>query len=373
MSARRVRLLIWKEFVQLRRDPLLIRLLLLMPLLQLIMFGYVVSVDVRHLATAVVDLDRSVTSRTIESAFSGSGYFSITAHPTTEADLRPLLDRGTVTVAVVIPEGTQARLDRGETAPIGVIVDGSDSQVSAVAGGYASQIVALLNAEHRDQLGVTMDAPGVDARIRVMFNPTLDPVNTMVPGLIAAILMISLMAILSQAVVKERESGTLEQMFITPIRAGEYLIGKVTPYALLATAQMLIVAGVGMLWFRVPFHGSVWVLLVGLALFMFTCIGMGLLVSLVSRTRQQAQQAMAFLMIPTMVLSGFIFPIDSMPAIVQPLTALIPMTWALQVVRGAFVKGAGFDALALPLLALAGFAVVIFTAAVLATRRRITE
>nr|WP_300143588.1 ABC transporter permease [Propionicimonas sp.] len=373
MSLRRVRLLVWKEFTQLRRDPLLIRLLLLMPVLQLIMFGYVVAVDVRHLTTAVVDLDRTATSRKLEAAFTGSEYFTITQRPATEDDLRPLLDRGTVKVALVIPEGTEDRLTRGETAPIGIIVDGSDSQISAIGSGYASQIVAQFNTQRRDELGVSVAAPGIDARIRVMFNPTLDPINTMIPGLIAAIMMISLMAIMSQAVVKERESGTLEQMFVTPIKATEYLIGKLTPYAALATAQMLLVAAGGLFWFRVPFNGNFWVVLVGLFLFMFTCIGLGLLVSLVSRTRHQAQQAVMFIMIPTMVLSGFIFPVQSMPEIIQPLTNLIPLTFALQVLRGAFVKGSDFAALAVPLLALAGFAVVIFGASIAATRRRITE
>lgn len=373
MSLKRIRLLIWKEFTQLRRDPLLIRLLLLMPVLQLILFGYVVAVDVRNLATAVVDLDHTSASRKLESAFSGSGYFTITQHAASEDDLRPLLDRGTVKVALVIPEGTQDRLASGETAPIGIIVDGSDSQISAVGSGYASQIVAQFNADRIAAQGISLAAPGIDARIRVMFDPTLDPINTMIPGLIAAIMMISLMAIMSQAVVKERESGTLEQMFVTPIQATEYLIGKLTPYAALATAQMAIVALVGMLWFRVPFNGDPWVVLVGLFLFMFTCLGLGLLVSLVSQTRHQAQQAVMFIMIPTMVLSGFIFPIQSMPDLIQPLTNLIPLTFALEVLRGAFVKGSGFAALAAPMLALTGFAVAIFGAAIIATRRRIAE
>jgi len=373
MSAKRIRLLIWKEFTQLRRDPLLIRLLLLMPVLQLILFGYVVAVDVRNLSTAVVDLDHSSTSRALESAFSGSGYFTITQHVASEDDLRPLLDRGTVKVALVIPEGTEARLTRGETAPIGIIVDGSDSQISAVGSGYASQIVAQFNTQRRDDLGIQVAAPSVDARVRVMFNPTLDPVNTMIPGLIAAIMMISLMVIMSQAVVKERESGTLEQMFVTPIKATEYLIGKLTPYAALATAQMLLVAAGGLFWFKVPFNGSIWVVLLGLFLFMFTCLGLGLLISLVSRTRHQAQQAVMFIMIPTMVLSGFIFPIASMPALIQPLTNLIPLTFALEVLRGAFVKGSDLAALAPQMLALVGFGVVIFGAAIVATRRRISE
>jgi ABC-2 type transport system permease protein len=373
MSGKRIRLLIWKEFTQLKRDPLLVRLLLLMPVIQLVMFGYVVAADIRHLTTAVVDLDQSVASRTLTDQFASSGYFTITEHPASEDDLRPLLDRGSIQVAIVIPAGTQQHLDRGETAPIGVIVDGSDSQVSAVGSGYASQIISRYNGQLMTDAGVSVAAPGVDAQIRVMFKPTLDPINTMIPGLIAAIMMISLMAIMSQAVVKERESGTLEQMFVTPIKASEYLIGKLTPYAGLATVQMLIVAAVGILWFRVPFNGQLGVVLVGLALFMLTCIGLGLLVSLVSHTRQQAQQAMMFIMLPTMVLSGFIFPIASMPPLIQPLTNLIPLTFALEVLRGAFVKGSGFAALAPQLLILAGFAAVIFTASIIATRRRIAE
>lgn len=373
ISLARVRLLVWKEFVQLKRDPLLLRLLFLMPVMQLILFGYVVAVDVRNLATAVIDLDRTTVSRELESAFAASGYFRVVANPGSEADLEPLLDRGDVQVALVIPRGTQDRLDRGENAPIGIIVDGSDSQIASVGSGYASQIIAEFNTARRDAMGLVIVAPGIDARVRVMFNPTLDPINTMIPGLVAAILMLSLMAIMSQAVVRERESGTLEQMFVTPIKPGEYLIGKVTPYVLLATAQTLIVALVGLFWFRVPFYGDIAVVLVGLLLFMLTSIGLGLLVSLVSRTRHQAQQAVMFIMIPTMVLSGFIFPIESMPAEIQPITYLIPLRYALIVLRGAFVKGSDFAALAEPLWAMAGFAAVIFGAAVLATRRRLTE
>ncbi|MFZ1911799.1 MAG: ABC transporter permease [Propionicimonas sp.] len=373
MSLKRIRLLIWKEFRQLRRDPLLLRLLMLMPVAQLVLFGYVVAADVKDLATAVVDLDRSATSRVITDAFRGSGYFSIAARPASEGELQPLLDRGTIRVAVVIPEGTQTRLQNGEAASVGIIVDGSDSQISSVASGYAGQVIAGLNAERVAQQAGTLSRPGIDARVRVQFNPTLDPINTMIPGLVAAILMISLMAIMSQAVVRERESGTLEQMFVTPIRPTEYLIGKVTPYALLACAQMALVAAVGILWFRVPLNGNFWVVLLGLGLFMLTSIGMGLLVSLVSKTRHQAQQAVMFLMIPMMILSGFVFPIESMPAAIQPLSALLPLTHALIVLRGAFVKGSDLASLAQPMLALTAFAVLIFGSAVLATRRRLTE
>lgn len=373
MSARRIRLLMWKEFLQLRRDPILIRALLLMPVLQLILFGYVVAADVTNISTAIIDLDRTSISRQVDAAFVGSGYFNVTARPGSEGELRPLMDAGKVKLAVVIPEGTEASLDRGQAAPLGIIVDGSDSQIASVGAGYASQIVARLNQGRIAAQGLELQAPGIDARVRVMFNPTLAAVNSMIPGLVAAILLLSLMAIMSQAVVKERESGTLEQMFVTPIKRSEYLIGKILPYSLLAIVQLSVVALVGLFWFKVPFNGSLGVLLVGLTLFMLTSIGMGLLVSLVSRTRQQAQQMVMFVMIPSFVLSGFIFPIDSMPAAMQPLSYAIPLTYAIQVLRASFIKGSGFEALATPLLILALFAVVIFGAALAATQRRLSD
>ena len=372
MSGRRIRLLMWKEFLQLRRDPLLLRLLFIMPIMQLILFGYVVAADVKNLNTAIVDLDRTSVSRALASHFEASDYFKVVAHPA-EPDLQQLMDTGTIAIAIVIPEGTQAALDRGETAPIGVVVDGSDSQVASVGSGYAAQIIARFNAERMNAQGVDLAAPGIDARVRVMFNPTLATVNTMIPGLVAAIVMLSIMAVMGQAVVKEHERGTLEQMFVTPIRPTEYLIGKVTPYALTATVQLCLVAFVGIFWFGVPFAGQISVVAAGLALFMLTSIGLGLLISLVSHTRQQAQQLMMLFMLPSFVLSGFIFPIDSMPAAIVPLTWFVPLTWAIEILRGAFIKGSGFEALGMQFGVLATFAVVIFGAAVAATRRRLTE
>lgn len=366
MRARHLRLLIRKEFLQIRRDPMFLRLILAMPVLQLILFGYVVAADVTQVPTAIVDLDRTPASRALDASFASSDYFTIVARPDGEAALRPLLDRNEVAVAVVIPAGTQAALDRGEVAPVGVVVDGADSQTASVGTSYAVRVIAGANP-------APASGPGVDARVRVVFNQSLRSVNTMVPGLIASIMMISVLAIMSQAVVKERERGTLEMLFVTPVTRGEYLVGKVVPYTVLATVQSALVAALGTWWFGVPFEGSVGVVLVGMTLFMLSNVGLGLLISLVSRTRQQAQQTMMFVMLPTMILSGFIFPIESMPEALKPWTNLIPMTHALTVVRGAFVKGAGFDALALPLAALAVFAIAIFGLAVVLMRRRLSE
>ena len=373
MNPRRVRLLVWKEFLQLRRDTLMLRILILMPIIQLILFGYIVAADISKLATAIVDLDRSTTSRHLIGSFQSSTYFDVNAFPARESELRQLLDDGDEVVAIVIPEGTSAALRRGERAPIGIIVDGSNSQISQVAGGYATQVVTAFNATLAAQSGLAAAPPGIDASIRVQFNPTMEPITVMVPALMAAILMISLMVIMSSAVVRERESGTLEQMFVTPIRPSEYIIGKVLPYALLACLQMLLVGAGGLFWFRVPFTGNVAVVVIGLILFMLVCIALGLFISLLSHTRAQAQQTTAFVMIPTMVLSGFVFPVESMPEAFQWISNVIPLTHELSILRAGWVKGTSFAALAAPFWFLTGFAVVLFSGAVVATRRRLAE
>jgi ABC-2 type transport system permease protein len=373
MNWRRYRFIVWKEFHQFRRDPLLLRLVFIMPLLQLLLFGYVVGADITHLPTAVVDHDHTTTSRALVRAFESSDYFSVVARPSAEAGLVPLLDSSKAQVAIVIDAGTEANLLAGRTVPVGIVVDGADSRTASVASGYAAQLIAEFNARRLAAEGVRIGGPQLDSEVRVVFNPSLKAVNAMIPGLIATILMISVMSIMSQAVVRERARGTLEQMMVTPLSRGEYLLGKITPYVAIATVQMIFVAAVGRLWFRVPFNGEFLTVALGLALFTFTSIGLGLLISLVSRTQQQAQQMTMFYMIPTMVLSGFMFPIESMPAAIVPLTYLIPLRYALTVLRGAFLKGAGIGDLAVPLAAMAVFSAVIFGIAVTRFSRTLGE
>jgi ABC-2 type transport system permease protein len=374
VSGKRIGLILWKEFRQFRRDRLLLPLVFVMPVLQLIMFGYVVSADITNVTTAIVDHDRTPLSRELAQAIEGSGYFDIVARPDDERALRPLMDRGVVQVAVVIPEGTSRRFDEGQHAEVGVVVDGSDSRISNVAGGYAAQVLAGFNERQlADARPLLERAPGIEASTRVLYNPALRSVNSMIPGLMATILMISMASVMSQSVVRERESGTLEQMFTTPITRGEYIVGKMTPYVLISVAQIVLVALVGRFWFRVPFNGSATVVFLGLALFSLTSIGIGLLVSLVSRTRQQAQQTVMFILIPFFVLSGFIFPIEAMPAALQPLTYLIPLRYALVVLRAGWLKGSSVADLWLPLTALVAFAVAIFTVAILSFHKRLSD
>lgn len=372
MDAKRIGLLMWKEFTQFKRDPLLLRLVIVMPILQLFMFGYVVGADVRNIPTAIVDMDNTPMSRQVASAFTSSGYFVVVANPTDERAIQPLLDRNRIQVAVLLPRGLEVGLARGRTVPIEIVADGSDSKTASVASGYAAQIVASLNRKRVAALGIA-GAPGIDARVRVLFNPSLRAVNAMIPGLVAMIMMLSMSAIMSQAVVKERERGTLEQMFVTPITRGEYLIGKVTPYILISFVQVGIVMVVGRYWFNVPFSGNVLVVGVGLLLFLFTALGQGLFISTISRTRQQAQQGTMFILIPTMVLSGFIFPIESMPAAVVPITYLVPLRYVLVVLRSNWMKGAGFEALWPQLAAMAVFSAVVFFAALARFRKRLAD
>ena len=364
MSWRRYRLVVWKEFLQFRRDPLLLRLVFIMPILQIIMFGYVVGADVTHLPTAIVDHDHTATSRALARSFESSNYFTVVARPDDEAQLQPLLDSTKAQVAIVIDAGTEAGLIAGRTQPVGIVVDGADSRTASVASGYAAQVIAEFNARRLTLQTARIHGPSLDSRVRVVFNPSMKAVNAMIPGLIATILMISVMSVMSQAVVRERARGTLEQMMVTPIGRGEYLFGKVTPYVVIAIVQMSFVAAIGRYWFGVPFNGQLVTVAVGLGLFTMTSIGLGLLVSLVSHTQQQAQQMAMFILIPTMVLSGFMFPIESMPAPMVPITYIIPLRYALVVLRGAFLKGAGIGDLAIPLLAMAAFSVVIFSVAV---------
>lgn len=360
MKFSRIRLLIWKELIQLSRDRLLLPIIFFMPVAQLVMFGYVVGSDVRNLPTAIVDYDHTAASRSLGTALSSSGYFTVITHPGDERELRTLLDSSRVQLALVVPKGFSAALDRGQQERVEIVVDGADSKTASVASGYAAQTIADWNQRRLKASGMSMTGPGVDARVRVLFNPSLRAVNSMIPGLVAMILLLSITAIMSQAVVRERERGTLEQMFVTPIQRGEYLIGKIVPYVGVAIMQVLLIMTVGRLWFKVPFRGNFLVVGLGLLLFMFTAIGQGLFVSMVSRTRHQAQQATMFILIPTMVLSGFIFPLESMPPAIVPITYLLPMRYALVMLRTAAMKGAGLSALWPLMAAMAAFSAVIF-------------
>jgi ABC-2 type transport system permease protein len=339
--------LIKKEFIQIRRDRRILPLLLIMPVLQLILLGYAVSSDIKNLATAVCDLDRTPTSRAFADRFSTSGYFDIRYRLDDERQIKGLMDAGRVRVGIVIPPRFAAKLARQETATVQLLLDGSDSNTANVAQGYVTQIV---NAEASriilERLGPKGVTPvGVDPTVRVWFNPDLKSVNFMVPGVIALILTMVTMTMTATAIVKEKERGTIEQLIVSPIRPWQLMLGKAIPFVIIGYVDILIVVLAGLLWFRVPIAGSFGLLLLLSGLFIMTTLGLGLLISTVSQTQQQAMMLGFFVNPPFMLLSGFIFPIASMPEPVQYLTYLIPLRYFLVIIRGIFLKGIGLEIL----------------------------
>lgn len=376
MSWRRIRVLVWKEFTQIRRDKSMLPLILIMPVIQLILFGYVVGADVRNLSLAVYDQDHSIQSQRVIDSFTSSGYFTLAATPSTDAQLKDTIDGGTAVIAVVIPKGLGDAVREKRPAQIGLIVDGSDSRTSQVANGYAAGIVANLSNQFYPQPGVkpgTTTALGVNYQVRVLYNPTMRAVNTMVPALLAFILLMSTQNLMSQAIVKERERGTLEQLFVTPIGRTDYLLGKLLPYIGIAVIQVVVTFVVGVLWFKVPFHGDLLLLGGGLMLFMLSALGLGMIISLMSRTRQQAQQTSMFLQMPSMMLSGFMFPIDAFPRWLYLLTFLIPLRYILVIVRSNFLKGSTFVSLWPQFLAMTLFSIGIFIFGLSRFRKRLAD
>ncbi len=371
-------LVMWKEFIELFRDRALLPTVFIMPVIQLVLFGYVVSADVRNLSTAIVDQDHTVASQKVGDALLNSGFFVLAGRPANEAGARQLMDSNDAQVAVIIPKGFSQAIDEGRKAPVQVIVDGTEANTGQVASAYASNILRNLSSKLTNGAGATVSGamnqgPGVDARVRVWFNPTMRSVNTMVPGLLAFILLMSVTSLVAQSVVKERERGTLEQIFVTPVSKSQYLTGKMLPYTLVATVEVTVIFVVGVLWFRVPFAGDMFFLSAAMLLFMITCVGQGLLVSTMAHTRMQAQMVTMFISLPSMMLSGFMFPVDSMPAIVKPITYLIPLRYFLIVIRSIFLKGVGPLDVWPQLLAMALFSVAIFSFALFRFQKKFSD
>lgn len=370
-SLRRVRVTAAKEFLQLR-DPRLYRLLLGAPVLQLVVFGYAVSTDVRHTATFVVDRDRTAASRELVEAFTAAGYFDLAGGSQRAADAVAALERGEATVALVIPAGYAADLGTGG-ARVQVLLDGTNSNLATVALGYAERIVA----EHAAALAAELPGTGaavperiVDLRNRAWFNPALESRNYNVPAVVGAILMLVCMLLTSLAVVREREIGTLEQLMVSPIRPLELIAGKTIPFALIGLIDLALITAVAVFWFGVPFTGSPLLLLFAGVLFLLPALGLGLLISTVSKTQQEAFMASFLVFMPTILLSGFLFPVSSMPAAFRWLSLLNPLRHFLEIVRGIFLKGTGPAELWPQHLALAAMGAVLLGLAAARFRKR---
>ncbi len=345
-----------KEFIQMRRDRLTLGIMVGIPVVQLLMFGYAIQMDVRNIPTVVLDESRTSTSRDIIAAFQNTGNFRIVAYVNGRDELDRAIAGGRAQAGIVVPEDYPRQRARGVTATVQVVVDASDplqsqSAIAAAAGVAQAKNLEILSAVAR------RPAPPIEARVRPRYNPGLRSPVYIVPGLVGVILTLTLVLVTAMAIVRERERGTLEQLIVTPITKTELMLGKIAPYVGVGLVQMTTVLVVGRVVFSVPLTGSV-LLLYGVALiFVVASLALGLLVSTLVRTQQQAMQVSFFFVLPNILLSGFMFPRAAMPEVFQWLGLLLPLTHFLKVLRGILLRGVGLEALWVEALILAGFAV----------------
>ncbi|MEK6565701.1 MAG: ABC transporter permease [Bacteroidota bacterium] len=371
-----IREMIVKEFLQIRRDKRMLPIVILAPIVQVILLGYAATVDVKEIPLVVSDMDNSRESRELIARFTNSGYFVVAAYVDRPKKIDEYLDGSVATMAVLIPENFGKNIGTGRGTQLQLIADGADANTANISLGYASQITAgysqsiLLNQLLKTSGGLA--PPQLKVETRVWFNPDLRSANYMVPGVVAMILMIITTTFTSAGIVREKEIGTMEQLLVTPIKPHQLILGKLLPFVIIGFIDVILVLGVAVNLFGIPLKGSI-PLLFGLAgLFILTTLGLGLFVSTISHTQQQAMMtAQFFIFFPMIFLSGFTFPIENMPKIIQAITYIIPLRYFLEIIRGLFLKGVGIETLWPQALALLVFGVTILSLSVLRFQKRL--
>lgn len=369
---RRVFHLMRKELIELRRDPRLFAIVIIAPIVQLNVLGYAATTDVKDIPIAIVDADRSSASRDLVHRFENSANFKIVASLGSTGEIDPYLDRGEAWMALSIPADYGRRVAAARATTLQIVADGTDSNSTGLAMGYAQEIIA---GYARDQAGSGAPIPVgglVQPEIRVWFNARLESRYFMIPGIVALLLLVITTNLSAMAIVREKEIGTLEQLNVTPLARWELITGKLLPYAFIGIIDVVLVLIVAIYWFEVPMRGSL-ALLFGMCLiYLLTTLGLGLFVSTISKTQQQAMMtAIFFFLTPMMYLSGFVFPIENMPSWIQPLTYLIPLRYFLVIVRGIFLKGIGLEILWPQAVALFAWGVAILTLATMRSSKRL--
>jgi ABC-2 type transport system permease protein len=371
---RRLWYLMWKELLELRQDPRLFGVIFIAPIVQLTFLGYAATTDVKNVPMVVVDQDHTPQSRELISRFDGSPYFTIVGNSNTVAELEGWFERNRAWMGLVIPGDYHERLGSNRQAAVQVIADGTDSNSTNVAMGYAVNLVNGYNEElARERLTAAgQDVPprAIDARIRVWFNPQLESRDFMIPGIVALLLLVITTNLSSMAVVREKELGTLEQLNVTPVTRWQLILGKLLPYGVIGILDVILVTTVAVTWFEIPLLGSPLLLFATSCIYLLTTLGLGLFISTISNTQQQAMMtATFFFLTPMLYLSGFIFPIENMPAAIQPITYLIPLRYFIIIVRGIFLKGVGVAVLWPQILALLAWGLIIVGLAVARSRK----
>jgi ABC-2 type transport system permease protein len=371
----RVLALVRKEFIHIWRDPRTLVIVLVIPAFQLVLFGYAINTTVEHLPTIVLDQAGDRLSREFVQALTNSSIFDVTDGATDAEMVRRAIDNGTAKVGVIIPPDFARAVAAGRSAEVQVLIDGSDPNTAqaalyaVIAVGQVRSVLALTSRLER--LGLHIGRTGIDVRPVVLYNPNMVSVNFMIPGLIGLILQNQTLFLTAFAVVRERERGTLEQLIVTPVRSWELMAGKLLPYVILAFVNVAVALTVGVVWFQVEIAGSLGLLLILSVLFLLSSLGLGLLISTVSQTQGQALQLTILTLLPALLLSGFIFPRETMPPLLHDLGYLVPLTYFLNILRGIILKGIGLDALWANVLPMALLGALVFALSALRFRKQL--
>lgn len=377
-AIRRVLHLMRKEVLELKQDPRLFSVVIIAPIVQLTVLGYAATTDVKDVPIAIVDADRSTASRDLVQRFASSANFKIVGMPGSITEIDRYLDHGEAWMAISIPANFGQSVAAGRGVALQIAADGTDSNSTTVAMGYAQSLIAGYSQDLAAELvqlkpGAT-SAPLalVTPEIRVWFNPRLESRDFMIPGIVALLLLVVTTNLSAMAIVREKEMGTLEQLSVTPLARWELITGKMLPYAVIGIIDVVLVLVVSINWFEVPMRGSIPLLFGMCLIYLMSTLGLGLLVSTVSRTQQQAMMtSIFFFLMPMIYLSGFVFPIENMPAWIQPLTYLIPLRYFLVIVRGIFLKGIGLEVLWPQALALFAWGATVLALATLRSSKRL--
>lgn len=372
---RRLTAIILKEFIQLVRDRRTLAMAILMPVVQLFLFGYAITTDVKHLPTAVLDLSRSPESRRLLESFTNTQYYDLRFYVRDMDEIEHLINSGKARVGIVIPPDYTRRLLNGDQVTVQVLVDASDPMVARSAITTARTLGQLRSFEaiiaRISPAGGSGEDLPFDVRVRAWYNPDLRSVNFMVPGLLAVVLQLLTMLLTAMAIVRERELGTLEQLVVTPITRAELMLGKILPYVALGYVDITLALLVSSFWFNVPIRGSVLLLYLLTLLFYLSTLGMGILISTLSRNQRQAMQGTFFIVFPSFLISGFLFPREGMPLFLQWLGYLLPLTHFLIIVRGIILKGIGLSYLWPQVLPMTALGLAFFIASVLRFQKRL--
>ncbi|MBA5687755.1 ABC transporter permease [Rugamonas apoptosis] len=371
----RIAQLLIKEFLQLKRDKSARFRLLIPPMIQMLLFGYAATFEVFNVSTAMVDQDHTPESRALVAAFVHSSRFELSTVASTRDEAEQAVASSSAQVGIVVPPGFAQLLRKGQSAPLQVLLDGTNSNTALIALGYVNDIAnsfgqsMALDLAQRTGHALARPLVHIDVAQRYWYNPNLNSRWFFVPGVIGTLTLITIVNLTAFAIVREREVGTLEQLLVTPIRPAEFILGKTLPFFLIGLIQVGLVAAVGMFWFHVPFVGNPWLLFAATCLFLISILSIGLFISTICTTQQQAFASNFFVLNPMFILSGFSFPIASMPHFLQWITLLDPLRYYLVIIRGTFLKGVGLDVLWPQMAALAAIGAVLLTVSVLRFRK----